>query len=103
MTEPTLGEVLRMLEATSREMASLGKDMRTDRETAVRDYLRKDVYDAKHDSLSKRVGDMESEREAEAKDAASFRRQLLFLVLTVAVPAISGLLLALSNYLARTG
>lgn len=75
--EPTLGEVMRQVQALVRQVESLVKEVRVD-------YIRKEVYDAKHTALIHRVNDIESEanereRKAEDREKArlAFQRQII--------------------------
>lgn len=101
--EPTLGEVLRRLEQVASELAKVTEQLRTDRVEAAATYVRKDVYIAETTSVTVRVGKLEDDNEAKEKDAAAFRRQLLFMILGIAIPAIGGLLLAINNFLSAGG
>lgn len=64
-----------------------------------RDYVRKDVYEAKYSSAIQRVEDLEKANEQRERDAVNTRRQLLMLVAGIAIPAILGLLLSLYSIL----
>lgn len=101
--EPTLGEVFRRLDEVSRQLSSLADQMGKDRVAAEIVFVRKDVYAAETNSLTTRVTKIEAEDEARDRDAVAFRRQLMFLVLATALPAIAGLLLAVNNFLAAGG
>lgn len=64
-----------------------------------KDYVRKDVYEAKYSSAIQRVEDLEKANEQRERDAVNTRRQLLMLVAGIAIPAILGLLLSLYSIL----
>lgn len=101
--EPTLGEVFRRLDEVSRQLAALADQMAKDRVSAENVFVRKDVYNAESLSLDTRVRKIETDDEKRDDDAASFRRQVFFMLLGFAIPAIGGLLLAVNNYLAGAG
>lgn len=101
--EPTLGEVFRRLDEVSRQLAALADQMAKDRVAAEVVYVRKDVYGAETLALTTRVGKIEQDDEIRDRDAAAFRRQVFFIVLGSALPAIAGLLLAVNNFLAAGG
>lgn len=92
VSEPTLGEVLRRLEDVARRL-----------ESAEATYVRKDVYDARHNNVTRRVEQIETEMDAREKSAEAFRRQVLLLVIGLAIPAVVSLLLAVNNFLASGG
>lgn len=99
--EPTLGEVLRRLNEVSGQMTALGNQMAQDRRDAADTYVRRDVYDARHAGVLRRVDEIEADADTREKAAADFRRQLLFIVLGTAIPAVFALLLAINNFLAN--
>lgn len=92
MSEPTLGEVLRRLEDVARRL-----------ESAEATYVRKDVYDARHNNVTRRLDAIERDQEDREKAAETFRRQVLLLVLGISIPAVLSLLLAINNFLASGG
>lgn len=101
--EPSLGEVFRRLEEVSRQLAALADQMAKDRVAAEVVFVRKDVYAAETLALTTRVTKVELDDETRDREAAAFRRQLFFIVLAIALPAIAGLLLAVNNFLAAGG
>lgn len=101
--EPTLGEVLRRLDQVSSQMTTLAADMRQDRLDAAQTYVRKDVYESRHKNLKDDVEDLQQYNKDREKREADTRRQFMFLMLSIAVPAILGLLLAVNNFLATGG
>ena len=101
--EPTLSEVLWRLDEVSRQMTILAADLKND-------YVRKDVYEARHNSMANRVAkaeseikDVETELAEKDKAADNFRRQIFVGIILAAIPAVLGLLLALNNFLAAGG
>ena len=68
--EPTLGEVMRHIRALVDQVRDLVKEVRSD-------YVRRDVYDARHDSLKKRVDDIERENDDREKARVAFQRQVM--------------------------
>jgi len=98
--EPTIGEAMRRLDAVSKQMEILARQMAEDRRDFASTYVRYDVYEARHLSLDRRVTLLESDNEERDKTSADTRRQFLFLVLGIAIPAVIGLLLGLANLLA---
>lgn len=103
MSEPTLGEVLRRLEQVSKTLADLAKEMRQDRIDAAQTYVRKDVYDRDHKAQADDITDLQTYNKDREKREADTRRQLMFLMLSIAVPAILGLLLAVNNFISAGG
>ena len=101
--EPTLGEILRRLDAVAAQMTTLAAEMRQDRLDAAATYVRKDVYESRHKNLKDDVTNLETYNKEREKREADTRRQFMFLMLSIAVPAILGLLLAVNNFLATGG
>lgn len=99
--EPTLGEVLRRLDEVSRQMSALGTQMGQDRRDVASTYVPREVYEARHAAITRRVDELEADFDIREKTSADFRRQLLFLVLGTAIPAVLALLLAINNFLAN--
>lgn len=103
MSEPTLGEVLRRLDEVARQMTTLSLQLVEDRREAAATFVRRDVYEARTESLTRDVSDLKADADAKEKTAAETRRQFVFLVLGIAIPAILGLLLAVTNFLSTSG
>jgi hypothetical protein len=59
--EPTLGEVMRRLEETSRQLAGIADRMREDRSDAAKTYVRQDVYLAQRQADHAVVSDLQSD------------------------------------------
>lgn len=95
--EPTLGEALRRLDAVSKHLDTLAAQMAEDRRDFASTYVRHDVYEARHLSLDRRVTILEADNEDREKTAAETRRQFMFLVLGIAIPAVAGFLLGLAS------
>lgn len=62
--EPTLGEVMRRLEETSRQLADLAAQMRDDRAHAAQTYVRQDVYLAQRQADHAVVADLQGDIKA---------------------------------------
>jgi cell division protein FtsB len=95
--EPTLGEAMRRLDAVARQLDALAKTMADDRRDFASTYVRYDVYTARHSHLETRVKDLEDDSQLKEKTAAETRRQFVFLVLGIAIPAVIGLLLGIAS------
>lgn len=110
MTEPSLGEVLRRVDEVSRQMKDIADAMTIERRENAATYLRRDLYEARHTALTKRMDGVESEladdRKAAADDrkaADNARRQFVIGLVLLAIPAIFGLVLAINNFLVTGG
>lgn len=103
MTEISLGEVLRRLDQVSASMVTLAAEMRQDRQDAASTYVRKDVYERDEKSHSDDILDLQTYNKDREKRDADTRRQLVFLLLGIAIPAILGLLLAVNNFISAGG
>ena len=75
--EPTLGEVMRQVQALVRQVEALVKEVRLD-------YVRKDLYDARHAALTRRVEDVKSdvdevksEADERERNRQAFQRQVI--------------------------
>lgn len=68
--EPTLGEVMRQVRALVDQVRDLVHEVRSD-------YVRKEVYDARHHALTRRVDDLERETEDREKARVAFQRQIV--------------------------
>lgn len=108
--EPTLGEIMRRLDEVARQMTVLAAQMTRDREAAAATYVPRELYNARHDHVNMRIdalrGDvrnLEEEADARERTAAETRRQFMFLVLSIAIPAVGGLLLSMFLLVARGG
>lgn len=101
--EPTLGEAMRRLDSVTRQLEALAKSMAEDRRDFASTYVRYDVYTARHGHLESRVKDLETDAELKEKTAAETRRQFVFLVLSIAIPAIIGLLLGIASITGAPG
>jgi hypothetical protein len=92
----------RFEEASARltnEMSELSRQLREDRHHASETYVRKDVAKIGNDAIIRRVDELEKDQETRDKEARDTRRQLMFLVLAFALPAIASLLLSVNTYL----
>lgn len=68
--EPTLSEVMRQVERLVQQVRDMVQEVRSD-------YVRKDLYDARHTGLTRRVDDLESEAAEQERDRKSFQRQIV--------------------------
>lgn len=99
--EPTLGEALRRLDAVTQQLNTVARQMAEDRREFASTYVRYDVYEARHLSLDRRVTLLETDAEQKERTAEETRRQFVFLVLGIAIPAVGGLLLSMFLFLGR--
>jgi hypothetical protein len=99
--EPTIGEAMRRLDAVSKQMETLARQLAEDRRDFASTYVRHDLYEARHLSLDRRVTLIEASDEDRERDEAEKRRQFTFIVLGVALTAVAGLLVSLVNLLAN--
>lgn len=67
--EPTLGEVMRQVRSLVDQVRDLVQELRSD-------YVRKDLYDARHHALTRRVDDLEREADDREKARVAFQRQI---------------------------
>lgn len=81
--EPTLGELMRQVRDLVRQVRELVQEVRSD-------YVRKDLYEARHTALAKRVEDLESEADEREKARLAFQR-------TVMAGIIVGVVVMLAN------
>jgi predicted proteasome-type protease len=102
-SEPTLGEVLRRLDEVSRQLQAMAIKLDTDRVENANVYLRKDVYEARHVALSRRMDEVEADAAQKERDAESFRRQIIVGLVLAGVPAVLAMVLAINNFLAAGG
>lgn len=89
--EPTTREIVRQVEALVEQVRDLIREVRSE-------YVRKDLYDTRHENLTRRVNQLEHEADEREKARVGFQRQ-------VAAGALVGLLLMLTQIiltLART-
>lgn len=68
--EPTLGEVMRQVRDLVQQVRDLVKEVRSD-------YVRKELYDARHANLTRRVDDIERDTETREKSRLDFQRQIV--------------------------
>lgn len=96
-SEPSPHELMRMLEAISREMRDVVQ--RLDR--VVRDagetYVRKDVYDARHKALREDVEELKQQRQGDT----AFRRQMWLALAIAAIGNMIAIALAVTGYITR--
>jgi ABC-type nitrate/sulfonate/bicarbonate transport system ATPase subunit len=95
--EPTIGEAMRRLDAVSKQMETLARQLAEDRRDFASTYVRHDLYEARHLSLDRRVTIVENNEEERERDEAEKRRQFTFIVLGVALTSVAGLLMGLVN------
>ncbi|HET7303639.1 MAG TPA: hypothetical protein VFJ12_03685 [Segeticoccus sp.] len=102
--EPTLGEVMRRLDETSRQLADLAGQMREDRNHAAATYVRQDVYVAQRQADHAVVADLqtdiasvrsearhtEDKRSANVKWAIGIGLSLAALIVTVLALVLQG-------------
>lgn len=101
--EPTLGEAMRRLDAVTKQLDDLARMLAEDRRSFASTYVPREVYEARHNSLDRRVTLLEADAEAKEKTAADTRRQFVFLVLGIAIPAVLGLLLGVASVTGAPG
>lgn len=99
--EPTAGELMRRMDAVSRQLETLAKQLAEDRRDFASTYVRYDVYEARHLSLDRRVTILETDAEAREQTADATRRQFVLMLLSIAIPAVGALLLSMFLFLGR--
>lgn len=99
--EPTLGEVIRRLDAVSLQLTTLAAQMAQDRRDAAQTYVSRELYNARHEVIRRDVDELKQENEERNKTDAATRRQILFLVLGAVLTAVCSLIVA--TYLASGG
>jgi len=98
--EPTIGEAMRRLDAVSKQMEILARQMAEDRRDFASTYVRYDLYESRHLSLDRRVTIIETDNETREKDEINRRRQYTVIVVSVALTAVGSLLVSLVTLLA---
>ena len=73
MTEPTVAELVRRLDESSRQIRDLLEELRRDRATYEQIFVRRDVYEAHRTQDVSAVEDIEERMRA----AEAFRRQIM--------------------------
>lgn len=68
--EPTLGEVIRQVRDLVRQVRDLVQEVRAD-------YVRKELYEARHHGLTRRVDDLEREADEREKARVAFQRTII--------------------------
>lgn len=86
--EPTLGEVMRQVRALVEQVRDLVLEVRSE-------YVRKDLYDARHTSLMRRVDDIEREADDREKARLAFQRQIVAGIIVGVVVLLANLILTL--------
>lgn len=84
-------------------MSAVVAEMRSERIENAKTYLRADVYEARYESSMKRLETLEIDSDAKEKSAEQFRRQVFVAIISFAIPAVFGLILAVNNFLASGG
>jgi hypothetical protein len=88
----TPGELTRRLEDVVRRL-----------ETFESAFVRKDLYEARHTNITRRIDLIERDNDERERSVDTFRRQVYLVIITTAIPALLGLLLAINNFLASGG
>jgi hypothetical protein len=94
--EPTVGELMRQVEALVGQVRDVAQQLRTD-------YVRRDVYTASRLSDVRRIEKIEEKDEIRDKNASDTRRQLLVGLALVAATALLSILLTVNNYVGVGG
>ena len=81
--EPSAAEVMREVQRLVKQVEALVQEVRSD-------YVRKEVYDARHEAVRSRVGDLEREADEREKARQGFQRQVM-------AGALVGLILLAAN------
>jgi hypothetical protein len=103
VTEPSNAELVRRLEDVTRTVDRLAT-------TLEGSYVRREVYEAKHEALRSQInsqvqdiyGDIKDIKDARASDLA-FRRQIMAGVAVGIILSLVTLVVATSNFIARVG
>lgn len=93
--EPTLGEVMRRLDEAMRRLDALAKDLAEDRRDFAKNYVPRELYEARHAHLDRRVSLIELAAEEKEKADDASRRQLQFMILGAVLAAGLSLIVAL--------
>lgn len=93
--EPTIGEAMRRLDAVSKQMETLARQMAEDRRDFASTYVRYDLYETRHLSLDRRVTLLESDNETRDQIQDDQRRKYTLAAVTVALTSFGSLLVSL--------
>lgn len=88
--EPTLGEVVRHLNEIVTRVDRLSQSLEAN-------YVRKDLYDARHIHLNRRVDDLEKDREADKAEVAEDKKARLAFQRQIVAGLIVGTLLMVAQ------
>lgn len=88
--EPSASEMMRRIEELVRQVRELVLEVRSD-------YVRKDLYDARHASLNRRVDDLERDLEAEEKTRVDAEKERKAFQRQVTAAVIAGVVLMLAQ------
>lgn len=101
--EPTLGEVMRQVRDLVQQVRDLVQEVRAD-------YVRKDLYDARHEALRRQqeaaikevADDVAEVKKGREKDADRWKQAMFTIGVAILLLLIQGAL-TVSNFMARTG
>lgn len=101
---PTIGEVIRRLDALARSIEELGKEIREDRKEAAATYVRRDLYVAERladqtvtADLAREIGAIREDR----KSDAGFRRQVLLGLSLAAIGSMTSVMVLVISLVVR--
>lgn len=108
MTEPSNAEVARRIEEVARTMSTLAAQMQAQSEANERTFVRKDVYVAEQATMHHRMSEVETDVDdrakadvAREKSANDFRKQVMIMLMGIAIPMVIGFILQVQTYLAK--
>ena len=99
--EPTIGEAVRRINEVSQQLSALALRMAQDRRDAAATYVPRELYEARHSFVNRRIDVLEAADEAREqadkereRTAAETRRQLLFITLGAFATGIVAIIVA---------
>lgn len=98
--EPTNGEVMRALAATSLRLDRMVERLDRVVEDMERRYVPRELYNVELREHARRITNIEGENEAREKDDSDRRKQYTFIAVSVALTAVGSLLVSMISLLA---
>src|SRR5680860_426343 len=102
--EPTMGEVMRRLDATSRQMRDLATELRDREIQNAATYMRGDLYEETRSTDRQRVDHLNEQLAKLVKSRvsdATFRRQTMLTIIVMVVTILANVGIGVSNMIAR--
>lgn len=102
--EPAMGEVMRRLDATARQMVEISADLRSSHIQNAATYVSREFFTEARGGDQRRVADLGDDiatlAKARAGDA-TFRRQALLAMAVMGLTVVANIFIAVANLLAR--